>query len=183
MPSSTTNSDTALSNGSSPTVLDSSYEDEPIKLREHVLATYLSLRMGIAFLGGILPPLLVVVGWIWGSAGLQSSMSAYYYAGNGAARNEFVGVLITIGAFLYLYKGFSQEENIALNLAGIFAVGVALVPMPWDCGAGCPRISAHGIFAILFFICIAYVCLARAMDTLPLLKDVYANDAIGQRVA
>jgi hypothetical protein len=171
-----TNSDMAVSSGSSSSAIDSSYDEEPIKLREHVMATYLSLRIGIAFLGGILPPLLVVVGWIAGRVGLQSSMSAYYYAGNGAARNEFVGILITIGAFLYLYKGFSQEENIALNLAGIFALGVALVPMPWDCADNCARISAHGVFAISFFICIAYVCLARAMDTLPLLQDVYAND-------
>jgi len=152
------------------------YKEDPVQLQEHVQGTYFSLRYGIAALGFALPILLIVIGRILGGVGLQSSMSAYYYAGNGAARNEFVGVLITVGAFLYLYKGFSRQEEIALNIAGLLAAGIALFPMQWNCGDSCSAISAHGVFAVLFFLSIAYVCLARAMDTLPLLKDVYPDD-------
>jgi hypothetical protein len=85
-------------------------------------------------------------------------------------RDVFVGIVFAVGAFLYLYKGFGKLENYALNLAGIFGVGVALLPLktgnktfPWD--------YAHDICAIGLFLCIAYVCLFRASDTLHMVKD------------
>ena len=43
-----------------------------------------------------------------------------------------VGILFVVAAFLYLYKGFTPFENYALNVAGVCALGVALVPMPWN---------------------------------------------------
>ena len=61
---------------------------------------------------------------------LAGSMSEYYWAAAGdvvPARNVFVGGLFAVSACLWLYKGFSPRENVALNLAGLFAVGVALV--------------------------------------------------------
>jgi hypothetical protein len=144
---------------------------EPLSLQKHFQETYFTLRLGIAILGLALPILLVSVAWLRARVGLQASMSAYYFAGNGIVRDIFVGVLVAVGAFLILYRGFSRQEDIALNFAGFFAVAVAMFPMEWQCGTNCSPVSVHGTAAILFFACIAYVCLARAMDTVNLLDD------------
>src|SRR5258705_1028077 len=156
---------------------------EPKSLQEHILGTYFDLRRGIALFGFALPVLLAGVGWILGIP-IQGSISAYYHATAiavscrvtatalpaGTLRNEFVGILIAVGAFLFLYRGFSRSENIALNLAGIFSVVVALVPTTWPtCGPD--RITVHGTAAVFFFLSIAYVCLFRARDTLSLIED------------
>jgi hypothetical protein len=125
----------------------------------------------MGFIAVTLPILLYVAAKLLRGVGLQNSMSAYYYAGDGIVRDVFVGVLVAVGALLYLYKGFSDAENIALNLAGIFAVVVALFPTQWQCEPACTLLSVHGTAAILFFACIAYVCLLRAADTLILLRD------------
>ncbi len=140
-------------------------------LRGHITATYINLRIGTAVLAIILPFVLWIGGHIRSDLPLLGSMSAYYHAGNGAMRDEFVGVLFAVGAFLYLYKGFTGLENFALNLAGAFVIGVAVFPMEWGCGNSCSNFSLHGTFAILFFLSIAYVCIFRASDTLGLIPD------------
>lgn len=141
------------------------------RLSEHITATYLSLRLGIAVLSIGLPPALVLLGVLLGGVPLQASMSAYYHAGEGAVRDVFVGTLCAVAAGLHLYKGITRLENQTLNLAALLLVGVALVPMAWDCGATCPKVSLHGTFAALFFVAIAYVCIFRASDTLSLIRD------------
>ena len=83
----------------------------------------------------------------------------------------FVGILFAVGVFLYLYKGFSTKENLALNFAGIFALGVAVFPMGSDCVKDCQPFSAHGACAVALFLCIAFVSLFCAKETLHLLKD------------
>jgi hypothetical protein len=71
-------------------------------------------------------------------------------------RNWFVGILLVIGAVMGLMRGFSKWEDWALDLAGLMAAGVALIPMPWTAtGKG---YSPHGLCAITFFLCIAFVC-------------------------
>ncbi len=140
-------------------------------LAEHILATYVCLRIGMGVIALLFPPTLWVGGHIGAHLSLQPSMSAYYHAGNGAMRNEFVGILFAVGVFLYLYKGYTKPENVALNLAGLFAVLVALFPMEWDCDPHCRRLTIHGTCAILFFLCIAYVCIFRAPDTLSQMSD------------
>jgi hypothetical protein len=168
---------------------------EPVDLSEHMLATYQTLRV-VLFVIALTFPLVL---WIGGaisthSLPLQGSMSAYYHAnkdsarefalrepgackpegpqkcldsGRGVMRNWFVGVLFIISAMLVVYKGYRPAEDVALNLAGGFAVLVALFPKPWD-GPGLPL---HGIFAVSFFLCIAYVCIFCASATLPLVKE------------
>lgn len=137
----------------------------------HIIATYMNLRVGIAVLAILLPFILWFGGNLLFGLPLQESMSAYYHASNGDMRDVFVGILIAVGAFLFLYKGFTDLENNALNLAGICLVGVALFPMEWGCGDSCSKFSLHGTLAILFFLSIAYVCIFRASDTLHLIKD------------
>jgi hypothetical protein len=142
------------------------------ELQNHITATYLTLRIGVAAIALAFPILL------WGGGLLQEipfqgSMSAYYHAAvdGGSMRDWFVGVLFAVGVFLYLYKGFSFRENYALNFAGAFAIGIAIFPMEWDCGEACRKITLHGICAVAFFLCIAYVCIRCASETLRLLKD------------
>lgn len=137
-------------------------------LQKHISGTYFSLRLGMGLLAVALPLALWLGGWIGDGEGLRCSMSAYYFSPT--MRDKFVGFLCAIGLFLYLYKGFSRQENGALNVAGAFAVLIALVPTSSDCEGG-KGIGAHGVFAILFFIAIAYVSIFRAADTLSLIKD------------
>jgi len=140
-------------------------------IQDHITATYINIRIGIAILAIIFPFLLWIGGRIFSNIPLQGSMSAYYHSGDGAMRDAFVGILFAVGVFLYLYKGFTRLENYALNFAGAFAIGVAIFPMEWECGAECGKFSLHGTCAVLLFICIAYVCLFRASDTLHLITD------------
>lgn len=87
----------------------------------------------------------------------------------GTMRNWFVGLLFAIGIILYVNQGHSRKEDWALNIAGMFAVGIALFPMPWDCEKH--TLSIHGICAISFFLCIAFVAAFCSRDTLSLIKD------------
>lgn len=78
---------------------------------------------------------------------------------------------------MYLYKGFTACENIALNLAAVFAMGVAYFPMEWGCGDDCRKVSAHGVCAVMMFVCLFYVTWFRAQDTLGLIGDQARQDA------
>ena len=137
-------------------------------LRAHMTATYFTLRTGLAVTALLFPLLLFGLGRRAGVS-LLSSMSAYYH--EAATRNVFVGVLFAIGFGLWAYKGFRRIENWALNAAGVFALGIALVPTSLCRGQDCPRYTLHGTFAVLFFVCIAYVAIFRAVDTIRLLEQ------------
>jgi hypothetical protein len=142
-------------------------------LEEHVHSTYFTLRLGIAIIAIAFPLLLYFVGKFYAGLPLQDSMSAYYHAAadGKSMRDWFVGILFAVGVFLYLYKGYSDKENFALNIAGVMALGIAIFPMQWKCEPNCAQYSIHGVCAIIFFICIAFVCVRCSRDTLSLLQD------------
>ena len=83
----------------------------------------------------------------------------------------FVGLLFSIGAFLFLYSGFSKKEDWLLNLAGIFAWGVAIFPMDIDPASSWRDINAHGVSAIALFVCMVLVVWLCARDTLEYVTD------------
>jgi hypothetical protein len=56
---------------------------------------------------------------------VQRSISAYYYT---PVHGYFVGALLSIGVCLFCLKGSTEPEDVLLNLAGMFALIVALVP-------------------------------------------------------
>jgi hypothetical protein len=143
----------------------------PEKLQKHMFLTYTNLRVGVALIAFVFPVLLWG-GGEWLKIPLQDSMSAYYHAtvDGQSMRNWFVGILFAVGAILYLYKGYSPQESLALNVAGAAAIGIAIFPMEWDCVDEC-KITMHGISAVLFFLSVAYVCIFCASDTLLLMKD------------
>jgi hypothetical protein len=83
-------------------------------------------------------------------------------------------VLCAVGAFLYFYKGYSKREMAALNVAGIGAIVIALVPVDYPYNpVGWPSAVGlvHNVASLIFFAAIAYVCLARSHDTLELISD------------
>lgn len=157
---------------------------EPKAMQRHVAETYKYLRFGMAGLAFVFPVLLVLAGvvlhWL-GPPGVMpdpvmSSMSAYYHT---PLRGVFVGLLYAIGFYLYLYKGFSVFENRWLNLAGTFAILVAMLPTKDGCQCPCDTFTtrlAHGVCAVLFFATIVFVCRRSAAETLPLLKDEARNN-------
>ncbi|MBB2894726.1 hypothetical protein [Flexivirga oryzae] len=59
--------------------------------------------------------------------GWQTSISAYYYTPAGPV---FIGVLSSVGVCLVALHGYTDAENVCLNLAGISAPMVAFVPTP-----------------------------------------------------
>jgi hypothetical protein len=169
------------------------------RLQQHVASTYRNLRFILVVIGFVFPPFLYLIGQFWYGIPLQGSMSAYYWAespSGGPIRNLvasylsgspfplaqlegapmrswFVGLLFVLGIFLYVYKGFGDIENWLLNIAGVSALGVALVPMGWNCGDTCQsirilgsEITLHGTFAMLAFFSMAAMALWCAKDTL-----------------
>lgn len=66
----------------------------------------------------------------------QPSISDYYYT---PAQAIFVSALVTIGVCMVALKGSTEGEDILLNLGGMLAPVVALVPTPQD--ATCSSVS------------------------------------------
>ena len=65
----------------------------------------------------------------------QTSISAYWYT---PAQAIFVGTLIAIGVCLIALKGNTEWEDVFLNIAGMLAPLVALVPEP--VAGACPSV-------------------------------------------
>ncbi len=162
------------------------------ELRSNVFATYTTLRVGMGVIAFSIPLLL------WGggrTAGyhLQGSICAYYHT---PMRDYFVGAMFAAGALLYLYKGFSWQENYALNLAGVLAILIAIIPAdppgkvsappaemtastiaPTASASGDPDVhrsrpgQIHNVISVAFLLTLAYVCLFRSADTLQLIAS------------
>ncbi len=128
--------------------------------------------MGISALA--FPVALALGGWFVADLAYQPSLSDYYYTRMG---DVFVGMLIAIGASLTVYAGYSRQEDWVLNLAGVLAVAVALIPpfreLP-PCQNCLPLLTSsfwHGAAALGFFAAIGWVCIFRARDTLELIPN------------
>jgi len=127
--------------------------------------SYLTLRKVIGLLGLALPFVLSFGAFAVFRQELQSSISYYYWTG---MRDVFVGTLFAIGFFLLSYQGYARADNIAGNLACLFAVGVALFPtMQSDSAAGLPRVLSivHFLCAAAFFGTLIYFCLVLFTKT------------------
>ncbi|MCC8360061.1 hypothetical protein [Salinimicrobium sediminilitoris] len=94
--------------------------------------TYRRLRRAIGYLGIALPVLLVVFSFIpFFKTEVQPSISDYYYTN---LRDIFTGTLGAVGLFMISYKGhwnksLLKNDQLLTNIAGIMAVGVALIPV------------------------------------------------------
>lgn len=101
-----------------------------------LVISYLELRKFVGLLGFFMPFILAIGGFFTAvEGGIQPTISDYYYT---PMRNLFVGILCSIGVFLFSYRGYPSagdqlrkpliSDNAAGNLAALFAVGVALFP-------------------------------------------------------
>ena len=143
------------------------------ELREHMLATYFSLRIALALVGLALPVALLIIGMAMGLTSRPLSMSEYYTEGGRLARDVFVGGLFAVGFLLWVYKGYGKGENVLLNIAGGMAILVALVPTCPDCAAR----PWHIGFAVTFFICIGCVAAFCNENTLEYLRQTNPHRA------
>lgn len=97
------------------------------ELDSHTLKTYRYLRLAMVTLVVMLA-VSVVIEWAMTDPGcFQTSISAYYYT---PVQGVFVGSLVSIGACMVVLKGNTEWEDILLNLGGMLASAVALVPAP-----------------------------------------------------
>jgi hypothetical protein len=120
-----------------------------------LVLSYLGLRKSIGIIGILLPFVLALGAWIFEGKGLLDSISAYYYS---AMRDVFVGSLWAIAVFLFSYR-FARQDDLAGDLAGIFAIGAAIFPVPPTTDATPQQtligwlhlVSAGGFFLTLAF--------------------------------
>lgn len=125
-----------------------------------LLISYLTLRWVVGLLGMLLPMLLAIGSMVLFSAiALEDSISDYYGTG---MRDVFVGVLCAIGCFLLTYKGHEKKDDLAGNLACVFALGVAFFP-----ATSSSRLvrAVHFLSAAALFAVLAYFSLALFTKT------------------
>jgi hypothetical protein len=95
-----------------------------------LVVSYKTLRNLIGFCGIILPFLLMVATAKEPSDKIiESSFSDYYYTSSG---DVLVSFLCILGAFLFIYKGYSIKENVLSTIAGICGIFAAFSPTAAD---------------------------------------------------
>lgn len=132
-----------------------------------LVVSYLTLRKAVGYLGIALPFVLAFGGMLLHGPGIQSSISGYYHTG---MRDVFVGTLCAIGVFLISYKGYERKDDLAGDLACVFAVGVALFPTAPDVdpSSRAKLIGAiHLLFSASFFLTLSYFSLFLFTKTDP----------------
>lgn len=140
---------------------------EEIHKDDSLIISYLMLRKIVGILGISLPFVLFVGAAVFFNTGMQSSISSYYHT---CMHDVFVGTLCVIGFFLLSYRGYERIDNVAGNLACLFAVGVAFFPTaPKIVTARSEEVigAVHLVFAALFFLTLIYFSLFLFTKTKP----------------
>jgi hypothetical protein len=120
------------------------------------ILSYLGMRQLAGWVGFFLP-FAVALGNL--PHALEGSISAYYFTRMVA---WFVGSLCVIGFFMVSARGYDKWDEIAGWFAGLFALGVALIPMNYcevTSGWVMYRGWLHWTCAALLFIDFALTCL------------------------
>jgi hypothetical protein len=79
---------------------------------------------------------------------------SHAYCSGGTSRDIFVGFLFAIAAIMTAHNGADRREKIASKIAGVAAVGIALVPTAWVSGDA----FWHLTFAAIMFAILAWFC-------------------------
>jgi len=88
--------------------------------------SYIALRRTVGWIGILLPFVLMAGNRIFFSGRFpMPNVSMYYFTG---MHDVFVGSLCAIALFMFFYKGYDKLDNLAGNLAGFFALGIAFFP-------------------------------------------------------
>lgn len=123
------------------------------QLQENPQVSYLTLRRVVGILGFALPFILALMGFlIVGDLVFQGSISDYYWL---RTRDVFVGTLFVIAWFLFAYKGYERKDDVAGDLACLFALGVSLCP---NRGEQWEQVL-HFFCAVALFLTFAYFCI------------------------
>jgi hypothetical protein len=121
------------------------------------------LQRIIGVLGMAFPFVLALGTKAFGCKEIQPSISYYYHTAMGEV---FIGFLCAFAMFLFAYTGYDKRDARAGTLAGIFAIGVALIPTAFGAFETCctktPWFTVevvHLSFAISFFLVLTYFSL------------------------
>ncbi|MBN1308142.1 MAG: hypothetical protein JXA18_09510 [Chitinispirillaceae bacterium] len=136
------------------------------ELDKTIRDTYFTMRISMFVIGLLFPLVLWLGGLVFLRLELQGSISAYYHT---PMRNWFVGPLWALGICLIVYRGYGTTENRILNVAGVLAILVALLPTSNPSAGSVEIFTApllHGIVAIVFFGLIAFSCIFCSLGTL-----------------
>jgi hypothetical protein len=126
--------------------------------------SYLALRRAVGWIGILLPfVLLLGTSLLFREKAVLKTINLYYHSG---MRDVFVGSISSIALFLFFYKGYDKWDNWACNIAGFFAVGIALFPTvrqgPQDWVG-----IVHFICATVFFIILSGISMFLFTRTKP----------------
>ena len=114
--------------------------------------SYLALRKVVGWIGILLPFILMFgVFLIFKGEIIQESISHYYHTGMG---DIFVGALCAVALFMFFYSGHDKWDDWTGNVAGFFAIGVALFPTT-EVGSSDLTGAIHFTCAALFFLTLA----------------------------
>ncbi|MCK4700104.1 MAG: hypothetical protein KAT38_07205 [Bacteroidales bacterium] len=114
--------------------------------------SYLALRKAVGWIGILLPfTLMLGVFLIFKGEIIQKSISHYYHTG---MSDVFVGALCAVALFMFFYSGHDKWDNLAGNVAAIFAIGVAWFPTT-EAGSSDLTGKIHLTCATLFFLTLA----------------------------
>jgi hypothetical protein len=146
------------------------------------LIPFLWLRRGIGFLGIILPLVLLLGNSLLSNCNtIQYSISDYYHSN---MRDIFVGIICIIALFLFTYRGYDKSDNIASNLACIFALGVAFLPTSIKtANINCLNCNyrqypkLHTISAVCFFLILTYFALIQFPKSEKLDETIQETDS------
>ncbi|HOP59648.1 MAG TPA: hypothetical protein PLR52_09550 [Bacteroidales bacterium] len=113
--------------------------------------SYLALRKTVGWIGILLPFVLIAGTFLLsGEDIVRKNISLYYHS---EMRDVFVGALCAIALFLFFYKGYDRWDDMAGNLSGFFALGIAFFPTvregPYNLSAWIHFISASCFFLVL----------------------------------
>ncbi len=139
------------------------------------ILSYLGMREVAGWVGFALPFAVTLGNW---PHAFEGSISAYYFTRTGA---WFIGSLWVIGFFMVSARGYDEWDELAGRLAGVFALGVALIPMNLhgvSFGWVKYRGWLHWTCAALLFIDLALTCLLLFTKTdaaYPTLKKCRRN--------
>lgn len=113
------------------------------------LISYRTLRRLVGILGVALPIVLAVWGFaLRGALQIEPSISDYYAL---RTRDALVGILFTMAWFLFTYRAYERNDEIAGKTACLAALGVALFP-----NSGTPAESRiHFASAAVLFVTLA----------------------------
>jgi hypothetical protein len=117
---------------------------------------YKQLRTAIGLLAFFFPYLLILGGILVCQEPPQPSISDYYYC---CVRNIFVGMLCSIGVFMFSYRGYLAREYWLSKLASVTVIAVAFFPTtPGDPTSREKLVGAIHLFcAAVFFLILAYM--------------------------